>query len=185
MIPLRFGLLIAVFVTVTLISGCGKDSKEDKQKVTNNKEFGWKDGVSVSDIPDYPLKGSLGGKEVQFLYINFEKWRGSGDNVLVFSLAKPSQPCGYIEDFQGIQLVNKGNPINQGEWVKGKFDDDPRTYQSYFRITGGDKSTAGFNCALVIESMDSKVVKGRIAIFFNDDKKSWAAGKFEATICNN
>lgn len=169
---------------------CGKENKTDikdnKQTQNTKTEFGWKDGLSASDIPDFPLKGFLGGNEVQFQYVNFEKWRGSNDNVLVFSLVKPPQKCGFIEDFHGFQLINKGNAINQGEWVKSKFDEDSKTYQAFFStLAGDDKSTANWNCALFIESMDNKTIKGKIALFFNDEKKSWAAGKFEAAICNN
>jgi len=165
-------------------SACGKESKEN-QKVTNKVEFGWKDGVSSADIPDFPIKGNLGGKEVQFQYINFEKWHGSNDNVLNFSLMKPSQNCGFIDDFQGFRLVNKGNTIGQGSWAKGKFDDDPKTYEASYTLAGGNKSGSKWNCALNIESIDGKNVKGKIAMFFNDDSKSWIAGKFVAVVCSN
>lgn len=186
----RFFLLF-FFVLFIGFSGCSKenkqtkDTKENKQNTNSKNEFGWKDGVSAADIPGFPLKGSIGGKEVQFQYVIFEKWRGSNDNVFVFSLVKPTQPCGYLEEFQGFQLINKGNAFNQGEWVKSKFDEDTKTYQSFFQIKGSDKSNVSWNCALVIESIDNKSVKGKIALFFNDDKKNWAAGKFEATVCNN
>lgn len=182
--------VLSLAITIIFFTGCNKDNKENKQTVTNKTdfsktEFGWKDGVSAADIPDFPLKGSLGGKEVQFQYINFEKWRGSNDNVFVFSLSKPTQQCGFIEEFQGFRLSNKGNAINTGEWVKSKFDDDPKTYESYFAVSGSDKSSVNWNCALVIESMDNKTVKGKISLFFNDAAKSWLAGKFEASVCNN
>ena len=178
---------VVMLVVFGFLAGCNKDPKENKTGDNNSdkKVLGWKDGVSASDIPDTPLAGNLDGKEVKFQYIVFEKWRGSNDNVIMFSLVKPSQPCGFIESFSGFQLMNKGGDINQGEWVKSKFDDDPKTYQAFFRTEGSDKSAAGWNCALVIESADAKSVKGKIALYFNDSKKSWIAGKFEASLCNN
>lgn len=171
--------------SVIVISSCGKKD-ENSTTTTNNKtgEFGWKDGITAADIPDFPVKGMLDGKEVQFLYINFEKWRGANDNVINFSVTKPEQNCGFIENFSGFTLMNKGNAINQGEWVKSKFGDDPKTYQAFFK-QGDTKSSAGWNSALVIESMNDKSVKGKVAIFFNDEKKSWIAGSFEAMLCNN
>jgi hypothetical protein len=168
-----------------LFSACG--NKSDDKTATDNKktgEFGWKDGVTAADIPDFPVKGFLDGKEVQFQYINFEKWRGAGDNVINFSLVKPSQNCGFIENFSGFTLINKGAAIGQGEWVKSKFGDDPKTYQAYFQ-KGEMKSSGTWNSAYVIESVTDKIVKGKIAIFFNDENKSWIAGKFEAAVCNN
>lgn len=172
--------------------GCGKkkesDNKDGRQNTSDKKEAGkfeWKDAVSQSDIPDFPVKGNINGKEVTFQYINFEKWHGPNDNVINFSLVKPQQQCGFIDGFTGFQLMNKGNAFSQGDWVKPKFEDDPKTCQAFFKIEGSDKSNSQWNCALSIESMTDKTVKGKIVLFFNDDKKSWVAGKFEAVICNN
>ena len=167
---------------------CGKKTDENKHSSQNSNvktEFEWKDGVSVSDIPDFPVKGNLNGKEVTFLYINFEKWRGPGDNVINFSLVKPQQKCGFIEGFTGFTIINKGGSFNQGDWVKPKFDDDPKTYSAFFKNEDSDKSSVQSNCALNIESITDKTVKGKIALFFNDVQKSRVAGKFEAVICNN
>jgi hypothetical protein len=178
---------LILFVSFFLISsGCTKKSDNTDNKTQQNKsgEFGWKDGISASDIPDFPVKGNLEGREVQFQYINFEKWRGSGDNVINFSLVKPAQNCGFIEGYSGFTFMSKGAAINPGETVKAKFVDDPKTLQAYFQ-QGDMKSSALWNSALIIESMTDKVVKGKIAVFFNDEKKSWVAGKFEAVICNN
>jgi len=180
-----------------LLSGCNKkpgetdtkDSKQNSQNSSTDKKepgnFEWKDGVSASDIPDFPIRGFLNGKEVTFQYINFEKWRGPNDNVINFSLVKPQQHCGFIDGFTGFQLINKGNAFNQGDWVKSKFEDDPKTCQAFFKSENSDKSTSQWNCALSIESITDKTVKGKIALFFNDEKKSLVAGKFEASICNN
>lgn len=175
-------MLLAFF----LISGAACNKKPDEQNLSQNqkKEFGWKNNISVSDIPDFPVKGNLNGKEVQFGYINFEKWRGSNDNVINFSVVKPEQNCGFIENFEGFSLMSKGAEINTGDWVKAKFGDDPKTYLAFFKNTSG-KSSSEWNCALNIESISDKGVKGKIALFFNDGFKSWVAGKFEAVICNN
>jgi hypothetical protein len=185
-------LLFLSLFYIFFLQGCNKKPEadtnsnvKDSQSSGDKKEFKWKDGVSPEDIPDFPVKGNLNGREVTFQYINFEKWRGSNDNVINFSLVKPAQPCGFIGGFTGFRIINKGNAFNAGTWVKAKFDDDTKTYQAFFTAEGFDKSTASWNCALNIESMDNKTVKGKIALFFNDEKKSWAAGKFEAVICNN
>jgi hypothetical protein len=128
--------------------------------------------------------GVIDGKAVQFQYINFEKWSGSNDNVLNFSVNRPEQDCGFIENFTGFTLVNKGGSITQGEWVKAKFADDPGTYKAYYR-QGEQSSTAEWDCALSIESINDKTVTGKIALYFNDEKNSRVAGKFEALVCNN
>ena len=181
------GFFVLLFAGILIISaGCGKKSDDTVKKTDENKsgEFGWKDDVSSSNIPDFPVKGSIGGKEVQFAYINFEKWRGSNDHVINFSLVKPEQNCGFIENFEGFTLMNKGAEIKQGPFVKSKFTDDPKTFTASFK-QAGNKSTDTWNCALEIESINDKTVKGKIALFFNDASKSWVAGKFEAVLCNN
>ena len=177
-------LFAFVFALLVFLSACDKKADDKKQTQNEKHEFGWRDDISASDIPDFPVKGNLNGKEVQFQYINFEKWHGSNDNVINFSVTKPEQSCGYIENFSGFTLMNKGGAFNQGDWLKGKFADDPKTYQAFYK-NADQKSSSSWNCALNIESISDKVVKGRIALFFNDDKKSWVAGKFEAAICNN
>ncbi|HEY3249585.1 MAG TPA: hypothetical protein VGK25_00570 [Ignavibacteria bacterium] len=176
-----------LFIGILLLllsSGCTRKTDEKQTDNTKKGEFGWHDNITKDDIPDFPVKGYLGGKEVQFLYINFERWRGSNDNVINFSLVKPAQNCGSLEEFTGFTLMNKGGSINQGEWIKSKFPDDAGSYQAFFK-TGGQKSSAAWNCALVIESITDKTVKGKIALFFNDDNKSWVTGKFDAIVCNN
>ncbi|MEO8513925.1 MAG: hypothetical protein ABI543_10225 [Ignavibacteria bacterium] len=167
-----------------IFSSCDKKPDEKTNTTSDKKEFGWKDNITAADIPDIPVKGFLGGKEVQFAYINFEKWRGANDNVINFSLVKPAQNCGFIENFEGFTILNKGSEIKQGPYTKSKFADDPASYQVSFK-QGGSKSGDPWNMALEIESITDKSVKGKIALFFNDSGKSWLAGKFEAVICNN
>jgi len=181
-------ILIFLFAVMLVTAySCGNKSGDktgDKTSGSEKREFGWRDDISAADIPDFPVKGFIGGKEVQFAYINFENWRGSKDNVINFSLAKPEQSCGFIENFEGFTLMNKGAGFSQGQWLKAKFADDPKTYQGSYRLSGS-KSADPWNCALEIESIGDKTVKGKLALFFNDASKSWVAGRFEAVLCNN
>ncbi len=177
-----FFLFPVLFIFV--FSSCDKKADEKTNSTSDKKEFGWKDNLTSADIPDFPVKGFIGGKEVQFAYINFEKWRGANDNVINFSLVKPAQNCGFIENFEGFTILNKGVEIKQGPFIKSKFADDPASYQVSYK-QGGNKSSDPWNMALEIESITDKSVKGKIALFFNDNSKSWLAGKFEAALCNN
>ena len=163
---------------------CNNKPGDNTSGSSNKNVLSWHDDIKPGEIPDSPLKGFINGREVQFQYINFEKWRGSGDNVINFSVSKPGQNCGYIEDFEGFTLMNKGGDLRQGDWKKARFTDDPATYKASFKAAGVSSSEP-WNCALNIDSISDKVVKGRVVIFFNDEAKSWVAGKFEAIICNN
>jgi hypothetical protein len=172
-----------------LITGCGKDEIKKEVVSETRESFNWKENISVLDIPDFDLKGNLNGKEVRFPYIVSEIWRGSSDNVLNFSIVNAEQKCGYIENYQGFQLINKGSTLVKGEYVKSKFGDDPGKYQAFFRYIDSDgtsfKSDAVWNCALNIDSISDKIVGGKVAICFNDARKSWIAGKFDAVVCKN
>ena len=175
---------MASFIPAAMGISCGKKPGDDNQVKKEKSEFGWKDDISFSDLPDFPVKGMIKGKPVTFQYVNFEKWRGSGDNVINFSATKPGQNCGFIEDFEGFTLTNRGGEFRQGKWIKAKFGDDAGSYKAIFK-SSGVSSSEPWNCALNIESISDKVVKGNVIIFFNDSAKSWIAGKFEALICNN
>lgn len=171
-----------IITLLILFASCGK--KSEVQEQIKLKDFGWTEDVSGITIPDSTVKGVINGKEIQIAYVNFEKWRGSNDNVLNFSLVKPEQKCGYVENFEGFTLFNKAAEIKQGKWSKNKFSESPGTYQAFFK-SEGNKSAVEWNCSLEIESVSDKTAVGKIAIFFNDAGKSWIAGKFEAVICNN
>ena len=182
-------LLLVLSLLFFETSGCNKKPDVQNQNFTDKKDFSWNQELTLSDIPDIPVKGYLNSKEVNFTYIVLERWRGSNDNDIIFSIVKPSQQCGYIENYQGFQLINKGNKIEQGVWSKSKFEDDLKTYQCYYVYKKADgnsvRSNENWNCVLKINSESNKTVSGMIAICFDDIAKSWIAGRFDATICNN
>jgi hypothetical protein len=183
-----FGLFILFCLLYLAFEGCSVKQELHLQH-TDKTGFNWKDNLEISDLPDFPVKGYLYGREVRFSYIILENWRGSNDNVLIFSVNKPGQACGFVENFTGFQFLKKGGLINQGEWIKPKFDADASTYQAFYKFVSSDgnsfKSDAAWNCFLKIESVSGKNVAGKIVICFNDDTKSWIAGRFEAPVCNN
>lgn len=178
-------------VTILLfftIASCDK-KQEQVQENNSGNSFTWKSELKVSDIPDIPVKGFINGKEINIAYINFEQWRGSGDNVLNFGDLKPKNNCGYAEQDNSFHLLHKSGEIKTGELLKAKFDQNLDGYIAYFdtaSVNQADKKTsADWNCALIITSMDDKLIKGKIALCFKDDKRSWIAGTFEAIRCYN
>ena len=174
---------------VFVLYGCGKKPDVQNQSAGNKMQFSWNQELSVNDIPDFPLKGIIDGKEINYPYLNFEKWHGSNDNVLRFSTQKPEQPCGFIQNFQGIEIIRKGNTIELGVYEKKHFSDDNMGYKvSYITDAGGGnltKSTSDWNFAMKIDSLNWKTISGKIAVCFNDVTKSWVAGRFSAAVCNN
>ena len=182
----RYYLLI--LITFIVLSSCNKKEDNTNQASNNNGEFVWKENLSVKDIPNTPLKGKIDGKDININYINFEQWRGSNDNVINFSDKTPKNKCGFIENDNGFHLTRVGGNIKAGDIIKDTFLKNLEGYVADFHVTENEdmrKITAGWNLALIIDEMDENVVKGKIAMCFKDDKKSWIAGKFEAVRCNN
>lgn len=176
-----------LFFFVSLIS-CGKKQDQPQDQQSGSDKFLWKPELRIADIPDFPVKGFMNGKEIKIDYINFEKWRGSGDNVLNFGDIKPANNCGYVENSNSFHLMHKGGNIEKGELLKSTFDKNLDEYVSFYESAGvkeEGKKSIPWNCALVITDIGDKTVKGKIAICYKDDKFSWIAGTFEAIKCNN
>lgn len=181
-------LLICIISGSFVLQSCKKSDEVKPPLGNNGKDFSWKEKISVADIPDAPMKGFLKGKELKINYINFEKWRGSGDNVINFGDKKPAQNCGYVENDNAVSLMKKSGDIPKGEFVKTSFDANMDSFIADYHFTEKDnmkKISVPWNCALFIEEITDDVVKGKIAICFKDETKSWIAGKFEAVRCSN
>ncbi len=181
--------MLIILCLVFGLDACGNDEVKKEVVPLDNSEFNWKDKLETSDIPDFELRGNLNGKEVRFQYVVYEVWRGSNDNVLNFSLEKAEQKCGYIENYQGFQLISKGSQMNKGEFLKSGFYDESAEFQSFFKYINSNgtsyKSDAAWNCALSIDSLTDNIAAGKIAVCFNDEMKSWIAGRFRAAVCKN
>ena len=179
--------IVMVLLMFIIFNSCGKKDEH----VTGNsssKDFTWKSELKITDIPESPVKGFIDGKEIKPVYINFEQWRGSGDNVLNFGDVIPKNNCGFIESDNSFHLIHKAGEIKSGELLKASFEQNLDGYVAYYNKAGEDqskKTSYPWDCALVITSMDEKNISGKIAICFKDDKKSWIAGTFEAIRCNN
>lgn len=179
--------LLLIFLSLLLIS-CGKKDDSNKNHDFAKGEFRWVEELSISKIPDASLKGMINGKEFKVDYVNFEKWRGSGDNVINFSDKKPKQNCGFIENDVAIHLTRANGDFIKGDFLKEGFNRNIDGYSADFHFYVDNnikKVSAEWNCALVITEIDDKVVKGKIALCFKDASKSWIAGNFEAVRCNN
>ena len=176
-----------MIITLFLFS-CNKNTADQKDTKKNNGTFAWKEKLGIEDIPDAPLKAFIKGSEIKVDYINFEKWRGSGDNVINWGDKKPAQICGFVDNDLAVHLLRKSGDITKGDIVKPGFENNLDNYTlNYHYYEGGNikKISVPWNCALQIDEVTDEYVKGRIAVCFKDDSKSWMAGKFEAKKCLN
>lgn len=181
--------LLSVFILVIVISGCSKQPEIQNRNKSLPAEFSWKDNLTLDDIPGFDIRGFIRGKELNFSYIILEKWHGSNDNVLRFSVVKPTQQCGYIDNFQGVELTRKGKSFEAGSYEKKVFNDNYPDITAKYKTDDGNgnviESAIPYDFAVKIDSLSEKKCYGMISVCFNDDSRSWVAGKFEAGICNN
>lgn len=179
--------LLLFIISVTVFASCNKENNQNPGNQTSG-ENKWKPELKIEDIPDTPVKGYINGKEINIEYVNFETWRGSGDNVLNFGDVRPKNNCGFIETDNSFHLIHKGGEIKPGELLKANFDQTLDGYSAYYNVTGesNDKKVSmQWNCALVITEMNEKTIKGKLLMCFKDDAKNRIAGSFEAIVCNN
>jgi len=178
-------ILISVFF---LSCDRGDNSSSNNNPSGDKNNFVWKEIINTKDIPEFDIKGYVNGKEVKIVYINFEKWRGNGDNVLNFGTRLPEQTCGAVDNDTAFHLMRPSRDFETGEFLKENFNKDVDGYVADFHIYEGNepkKISVPWNCALFVEQIGEKTVKGKIALCFKDETKSWIAGKFEAVRCNN
>ena len=179
---------LVVLLGFLIAFSCGE--KEDKQE-TGNKggEFQWTENISIDQIPEKPLTAMMNGKELKITYINFEQWRGSGDNVINFSSNAPKQNCGYVENDDAFHIMHISGEFEEGDFVKSNFDTNidgiVADFHYYDKNNNIKKVSIPWNCAMFITEMGDKIVKGKIALCFKDKTKSWVAGTFEAIRCYN
>jgi hypothetical protein len=182
-----FNRLFCIIIVIFFIS-CGKNQQIKKEEPNKINDFAWSENVSLDKIPDFPIKGVMNGKEIKIEYINFEKWRGSGDNVFNFSDKMPGQNCGFIENDDAFRLTHTNSDFIKGDFLKENFSKNIEGYTADYHYTlnnGAKNVNVPWNCALVITEINEKTVKGKITLCFKDDAKSWIAGSFEALRCNN
>ncbi|MCB0727358.1 MAG: hypothetical protein R2942_04910 [Ignavibacteria bacterium] len=178
---------LLILISVSVFISCNKENDQDQGNGSSG-ENKWKSELKIEDIPDTPIKGYLNGKEIKIEYMNFETWRGSGDNVLNFGDVIPKNKCGFIETDNSFHLIHKGGEIKTGELLKANFDQTLDGYSAFYIVNGEAKDkkvTMQWNCALVISEINEKTVKGKILMCFKDDAKNRIAGSFEAIRCNN
>ncbi len=180
-------LLLLVVLSFTIYSCDKKESVTSTENKSKNT-FQWSENITLSDIPDFEIRGFIEGKPIEIKYVNFEKWRGSNDNVINFGTKQPKQICGPVDNDSAFSITRLAKDFTQEEFVKSSFSSNVDGYiANYHTYKSGEakKFLGAWNCALLLTEINDKTVKGKIALCFKDSLKSWVAGTFEAKRCNN
>ena len=142
---MKYYLFIVFTIFFAFInSGCGKKPETQTQPKPKTGSFSWKNELTSNDIPDTPIKCFILGKEINFSYIVCERWHGSNDNVIRFSIFTPDQPCGFIDKFQGIEITRKSKNIELGNYEKRQFGNNFPDFQVRYIIDSGNGTIIQF-----------------------------------------
>jgi len=179
----------------TTVAPPSESPKAPVEAASAPTEFAWTDKPAIDQVPDAPLKGMINGKAFTANTIRIEQG-DEGKATLEISDATLEDPTGIITDDTGLDLDFTLPEGQAGELLRAIADekDFDKEHAYYHYPQGGDKGPMSVNafwgCALQIESWDMTAdpgnekilgkVKGKVAVVFEDDAKSWVAGSFEA-----
>lgn len=158
--------------------------------------FTWKAAPELADIPTAPLTGRLGGRD--FICRYARTMPDEEDKQPTISLRFSSRPRGDRCAFnQGDDVVSLEwhTPVGVGEWHKALGSPLPLGSWAYFALFGEDGVLQTHNpdwgaCVKIEEERGSTEAgglgsyRGRLALVFGDEQKSWVAGTFVADGCH-
>ncbi|MFO7945716.1 MAG: hypothetical protein R6V19_02730 [Armatimonadota bacterium] len=167
---------------------------EDAEKAAPD-EFSWTETPSLDAIPEGTITGMINGEPFEAKTVRIQQLDDQVGAQLEISDQAVEEPTDIISEDTGVQLRFPIEEGTSGELVMSLDDDKDfdTTNAFYWYPQGDDKGPMSINadwgCALQIddwtleesEEYDDVVgtVTGKVAITFNDEKKSWVAGTFD------
>lgn len=198
-------LLVALLASLVLLTGCPQPADQAatppmpeptpptaEPAAVPATGFAWTETPTLDQIPNAPITGMINGKPFAAQTVRLKQ----RDDQVVLEIIdqKPDDPSGMVTGETGASLylkLEEGKPV---EFVSGIKDEktDPAD-AIYYYPQGGDKGPMTMNsdwgAALKIDEWtlakdpsDEDVlgtVKGKVAIVFADDPKSFVSGTFE------
>lgn len=202
-------LLLVLVASLALLTGCPKPqeppvSRPTPEAVPPTAEtavpatgFAWTETPKLDQIPDADITGMINGKPFSAKAVRLKQ----RDDAIVLEIIdkKPDKPTGMVTGETGVSLY-LGRPdatvglIDNLEYVSGLKDIKTKPHDAiYYYPQGGDKGPMTMNSdwGAAVEIDEWKLakdpsdpaalgtVKGKVAIVFADDPKSFVSGKFE------
>lgn len=138
-------------------------------------------------MPAGSLSASLGGESLEGLHVQV---REEGDSTRIEIMdTRPGKACGRDPDAQGFSVKLPGM-LGKGDRLEKSMDDHPRGWSAFMVTRGSDGSAVssvahGWSFALEVTELDARgrIVKGRLAVGFDDEERSGAAGGFTGEYC--
>lgn len=157
--------------------------------------FEWTAEPNAKSVPEQGVTGRLHGRDFTAVHVSVSPQ--VEDKLPVYRLRFSSKPrgevCGFSLDDDAVSVVFH-EPLGTGEWVKPLADRRPSGGDAWYVIEQPDGVPLTCNDDFAIylkidellgptEANAAASMRGAIAICFNDDEKSWVAGRFAADGC--
>jgi hypothetical protein len=143
--------------------------------------------LAPDEIPDTPLTMSLDGRQLGEPFVQVVE--EDGTTRLEIMDRAPDDPCGGFPLAEGFSLRVPGR-LERGAKLHKTPGDTPPGFSAYMLVrdeAGGGTSILpqGYGLALVVDRIDADEgsISGRIAVGFDDEKRSGASGRFEGAYC--
>jgi len=156
-------------------------------------EFTWAEAPTLASIPNASITGMVNGEKFEAKTVRVKK--GDSGPELEMSNGTADTPTGLIMDDTGVELRFPLAEGTTGQFTKALADDVDfdSAHGWYWYPQGGDKGPMSVNptwaCAVEVTEWtmqtsadDENVlgnIKGKVAVCFDDDSKSWVAGTFD------
>ena len=201
-------VLLMAAMAMTLLTGCPKSADnadveqidptpaevtDEPEPATVTSDFEWTEAPSLDAIPDGAIVGMINGKPFTAATVRLKT--DDEQTVLEISDQAVDEPTGMTMSDTGLDLRFTLEPGKPGELVLAKDDDKDfdKEHAYYHYPQGDDKGPMSVNsswgCALAITDWtlsanadDEDILgnaKGKVAVIFGDDEKSWVAGTFD------
>ncbi len=155
----------------------------------------WTPDVGPQTVPARPVAGRL--RERSFICRHACVMPAVEEKVPVYRLRLSSRPrgerCGFSLDDDSVSLVWHV-PQGEGEWTKRMTEPRPTGADAWYVLEQADGAPltqhAEFGCYLKIEALlppteagGAPSLRGKLALMFGDEAKSFVAGNFVADGC--
>jgi len=166
---------------------------EPAEATTAPSDFEWTETPSLDAIPEGPVTGMINGKAFVAQTVRLKV--DDEQTVLEISDQAVDEPTGMTSGGTGVDLRFVLEPGKAGELVLANDDekDFDKEHAYYHYPLPDDRGPMSVNpswaCALAISdwtlegSEDDEDIlgnaKGKVALTFGDDEKSWVAGTFD------
>ncbi len=168
------------------VAGCRCGSQTGQGALSASVHpFEWAAKPDLEAVPADGINASLAGKPLSVVHVHVRE--GADGSRIELSDRPPQALCTLATDAQGFSVKLPGK-LGEGVRIEKTMLQNPRGVSAFMleRLDDGSARSvmaSTFSMAVYISAIGKGNVAGRIALAFDDPKKSGAAGTFAGDHC--